>query len=131
MSDPKPFLSENFRKFVLELKDQGAQVCCAIKYSNGIVTTIGDSEMGINAFTARKNEERRNSKDWVPAKEGFVKLKKPLSEFYQKQAVVVGEAASLVKKYIGKDTMYGVLPFLFLVSVIQEQFLKNISGIVK
>lgn len=108
MSDPKPFLSENFKKFVLELKDQGAQVCCAVKYhSTGVVTTVGDSDMGITAFTARKNEQRRNSKDWVPAKEGFVKLKKPLSQFYMKQALVVGEAASIVKKFIGRDTMYG------------------------
>ena len=48
-------------------------------FSNGVVTTIGDSI-------------------WV--------IKLP--EFYQKQAVVVGEAASLVKKYIGRDTMHGL-----------------------
>ena len=47
-------------------------------------------------------------KDWDPSKEGFVKLNKPLSEVYQNQAVVKGETASLVKKYIGRDTMYGV-----------------------
>ena len=47
-------------------------------FSSGVVTTIDDSI-------------------WV--------LK--LSEFYQKQAVVVGEATSLVKKYIGRDTTYG------------------------
>ena len=108
MSDPKPFLSDSFRKFILELKDQGAQVSCAVRYSSGVMTTIGDPDMGIKAFNARKSESRRNSKDWVPSKVDFVKLKKPLSEFYQKQGVVVGEAASLVKKYIGKDTMYGV-----------------------
>ena len=92
MSDPKPFLSDSFRKFILELKDQGAQVSCAVKYSSGVITTIGDPEMGIQAFTARKNELRRNFKDWVPAKVDFLKLKKPLAEFYQKQAVVVGQS---------------------------------------
>ena len=39
MDDYKPFLSESFRKFVLELKDQGAKVCCAVKYPNGSINT--------------------------------------------------------------------------------------------
>ena len=49
MDDYKPFLSESFRKFVLELKDQGAKVCCAVKYPNGSINTVGDPDIGIDS----------------------------------------------------------------------------------
>ena len=53
-SEYKPFKSESFRKFVLELKEHGATVSCAVVYANGRMTTIGDPERGIMAFNAKK-----------------------------------------------------------------------------
>ena len=86
-SEYKPFKSESFRKFVLELKEHGATVSCAVVYANGRMTT--------------------DSGDWIPHKDSFVRLKTPLSTFYKKQATVVSETAAMVKQFIGKDTPYG------------------------
>ena len=49
MDDYKTFFSESFRKFVLELKDQGAKVCCAAMYPNGSINTVGDPDIGIDS----------------------------------------------------------------------------------
>ena len=102
-SEYKPFKGESFRKFVLEFKEHGATVSCAVVYANGRMTTIGDPERGIMAFNARMNEKRRDSGDWIPHKDSFVRLKTPLSTFYNKQATVVSETAAMVKQFIGKD----------------------------
>ena len=32
MSSPKPFVSDNFMKIVLKLKEQGSEVCCIYTY---------------------------------------------------------------------------------------------------
>ena len=128
-SEYKPFKSESFRKFVLELKEHSATVSCAVVYANGRMTTIGDPERGIMAFNARMSEKRRDSGDWIPHKDSFVRLKTPLSSFYNNQATVVSETAAMVKQFIGKDTSNGEGVCLLWEHAVSVESLKNSSKV--
>jgi hypothetical protein len=107
MAFSSPFLHPDFKSWIVSLGPSGAKVACSVTYPDGKKITIGDPDLGIAAFTAKLNEKKRKSLEWVVPTDKFIKLKLPLGQFFTKQPIVIKEAAQMLKLFIGKFTTYG------------------------
>ena len=59
------FDHDGLKSWLTEVMQMGGEVCLGVKFDNGQVSSLGNSELVIEIFQNKKKNEKRKSIDWV------------------------------------------------------------------
>ena len=100
------FKNQEFISWCANLSTIGARVAAAVQLPNGKLFTVGDSSLGIRAFSKIENVKRRRSLDWVPLA-SLPPQPKELPSYVKEQKTVVGVAGRVIRHFMQPGQSYG------------------------